>query len=133
MPIRPDLRQLYPADWPERSLYVRSDRARWRCEACGIPEGTRLDILEVLWPDQLDLLPYAPRARAGERRVVLSVAHLDHDPSNNDPNNLRALCQRCHNLHDLDHRLASRSAHQRCDLTLDLFACPTRLNGGYKP
>lgn len=28
--------------------------------------------------------------------VVLTVAHIDHDESNNDPDNLAALCQRCH-------------------------------------
>ena len=33
-------------------------------------------------------------------RVVLATAHLDHDPFNNVPDNLAALCQRCHILHD---------------------------------
>ena len=33
-------------------------------------------------------------------RVVLATAHLDHDPTNNRPGNLKALCQRCHMLHD---------------------------------
>ena len=33
-------------------------------------------------------------------RVVLAAAHLDHDPRNNRLRNLRALCQRCHMLHD---------------------------------
>jgi hypothetical protein len=33
-------------------------------------------------------------------RVVLASAHLDHDPGNNRPRNLAALCQRCHMLHD---------------------------------
>ena len=39
-------------------------------------------------------------------RVVLATAHLDHDPTNNRPRNLKALCQRCHMLHD-------RQEHQR--------------------
>ncbi|NJL72858.1 MAG: hypothetical protein HC888_15545 [Candidatus Competibacteraceae bacterium] len=29
-------------------------------------------------------------------KVVLTVAHLDHDPSHADPARLKALCQRCH-------------------------------------
>lgn len=29
-------------------------------------------------------------------RVVLTVAHLDHDAANHDRDNLRAMCQRCH-------------------------------------
>lgn len=41
-------------------------------------------------------------------RVVLTIAHLDQNPANSDPANLRALCQRCHNRHDAPHRAASR-------------------------
>lgn len=33
-------------------------------------------------------------------RVVLTVAHLDHDTQHNNPENLRALCQRCHLRYD---------------------------------
>jgi glyoxylase-like metal-dependent hydrolase (beta-lactamase superfamily II) len=33
-------------------------------------------------------------------RIVLTVAHLDHNEANNDESNLRALCQRCHFAHD---------------------------------
>ena len=40
--------------------------------------------------------------------VVLTVAHLDHDPRNNDRLNLRVLCQRCHNTHDAIHRKKNR-------------------------
>jgi hypothetical protein len=32
--------------------------------------------------------------------VVLACTHLDHDPGNNRARNLRALCQRCHLIHD---------------------------------
>ena len=34
--------------------------------------------------------------RCGGTRVILTVAHVDHDERNNDLANLRALCQRCH-------------------------------------
>jgi len=43
-------------------------------------------------------------------RVVLTVAHLDHTPENNDDANLLAMCQRCHNRYDADHRSATRRA-----------------------
>lgn len=33
-------------------------------------------------------------------RIVLTVSHTDHDTTNNRPDNLRALCQRCHLAHD---------------------------------
>jgi hypothetical protein len=48
----------------------------------------------------------APRFR--KTRVVLAAAHLDSDPTNNWLRNLRALCQRCHMLHDRPHHLAQR-------------------------
>ena len=31
---------------------------------------------------------------------MLATAHLDHDPLNSVAENLAALCQRCHILHD---------------------------------
>ena len=46
-------------------------------------------------------------------RVVLTIAHLDHDPANNDPDNLRALCQMCHNTHDRPTRLINAAYTRR--------------------
>ncbi len=45
-------------------------------------------------------------AQVSTTRVVLATAHRDHDPTNNQPRNLVAFCQRCHLLHD-------REEHQR--------------------
>jgi hypothetical protein len=56
---------------------------------------------------------------------VLSAAHLDSDPANNRVNNLRALCQRCHMLHDRSHHLAQRWITYRRRLAIgDLFLGP---------
>ncbi len=41
-------------------------------------------------------------------RVVLATAHRDHDPGDDDPGNLAALCQRCHILHDESEHLRRR-------------------------
>ena len=35
MPIRPQLRWLYPIDWPQLSALIRFDRSKGRCEGCG--------------------------------------------------------------------------------------------------
>ncbi len=37
MPIRPELRPLYPPHWRELSSHVRFERAEGRCERCGRP------------------------------------------------------------------------------------------------
>jgi hypothetical protein len=59
-------------------------------------------------------------------KVVLATAHLDHDPTNNRPRNLKALCQRCHMIHDRDeHRrrrwLTLRMRKAIGDLFLGLY------------
>jgi hypothetical protein len=71
------------------------------------------------WPDLVE----APRFRM--TRVVLAAAHLDSDPTNNRMKNLRALCQRCHMLHDRPHHLAQRWITYRRRLAAgDLFLGP---------
>ena len=95
MPIRPENREKYPKDWPAISLEVRRDRAGWRCECegeCGLDHGSRCTAEhDCAHPDT-------------GSTVVLTVAHLDHDPTNNgesgDRPNLKAMCQRCHNRYD---------------------------------
>lgn len=42
------------------------------------------------------------------RPVVLEAAHLGNDPTTNRLRNLRALCQRCHMMHDRPYHLAQR-------------------------
>ena len=52
---------------------------------------------------------YRTNERTGNTaRIVLTVAHLDHTPENCSLDNLRALCQRCHNRYDEEHRKETR-------------------------
>jgi hypothetical protein len=121
MPIKPELRWFYPIDWPQISRQVRFERAGGRCQTCGRPHGETVRCLPdgrwydttastwrngrgrpARWPD----LEEATHIR--HTRVVLAAAHLDHNPSNNRPRNLRGLCQRCHLIHDRPHHLARR-------------------------
>jgi len=91
MPI--DMRN-YPENWKEISLSIRHDRAGGQCECmgeCGINHSGRCE--------EMDHQP----AQQFRGRVILTVAHLDHDTHNNDPANLRAMCQRCHLRYDLAH------------------------------
>jgi hypothetical protein len=76
MPFRAER---YPPDWPAISLAAR-ERAGWRCEFCGAVNGM-------------------PNPETGSI-VVLTVAHMDHNPENCAFGNLRALCQACHLRYD---------------------------------
>jgi len=73
-------RSKYPDNWEEISHWVRFERAQGVCEGCGARHGE-------------------PHPITGSK-VVLTTAHLDHNPQNNNPDNLRAWCQRCHLRYD---------------------------------
>ena len=94
MPIRQENKKRYPKDWKAISLRIR-ERAGWVCENPGC------------------------RARQNEphpitlSRVVLTVAHLDHQPENCANDNLRAWCQRCHNSYDAPTRAAGIKQRRR--------------------
>ena len=56
-------------------------------------------------------------------RVYLACAHLKHDPGNNEPANLKALCKRCHMLHDRDEHWRQRwFTYRRRKAAGDLFS-----------
>jgi len=96
MPIKPELRHHYSreAGWPEIRRAIL-DRAKKACERCGAPNGGP-----------------APWKRSST--VVLTIAHLDQDPANNELSNLQALCQRCHLNHDRPFNV-TKSRATRCD------------------
>ena len=135
MPIRPELRPLYPPHWRELSRLVRFERAQGHCQGCGrphlanlrvLPDGRRFDNDGKVWRDRRGRVVRWPdpveATRLRTTRVVLAAAHLDSDPTNNRLRNLRALCQRCHMLHDRPHHLAQRYLTYRRRLAVgDLF------------
>ena len=88
MPIRAENKGRYPKEWPTISLWVRVC-AGWRCEWCDAIQG-------------------APHPLT-KSRVVLTVAHMNHTPEDCRPDNLRALCQRCHLRYDAVHHRTTRS------------------------
>ena len=102
MPIHPDNKHRYPPDWKEISLRIR-ERAKWRCECNGICGKNHWDN-RCLRPDKRIV------KRDYESGCVLTVAHLNHDPSDCRDENLLALCEGCHNRYDMEHRVQERKA-----------------------
>jgi 5-methylcytosine-specific restriction endonuclease McrA len=93
MPIKPESRKLYPANWPQIRQGIL-ERAGNRCEGSPAHRECRA-------------VNHQPHPETGSR-VVLTIAHLDHDPRHNDPHNLAAMCQRCHNKYDAPERAKNR-------------------------
>jgi hypothetical protein len=122
----------YPDDWREISLRIR-ERAGNRCEGSpaypdcrekngdfGYREnGTGLFVSMV--DRHLMFRPLGARMF----RIVLTVAHLNHDPMDCRDENLRAWCQRCHLVYDAkQHAQHARETRRSRKAVADLFAPP---------
>ena len=106
-------RERYPANWNEIREGIRL-RTNNQCAFCRAPNNAlvarhvdggsyMLEHGEVFDSTTGEYLGLARGSEYDADRfpvIVLTVAHLDHDESNNDHTNLAALCQRCHLRHD---------------------------------
>ena len=108
MPIKPENRKRYPKNWLTEIRPDILERAGHRCE--GSPA----------YPDC-----HAENGQphpVTESKVVLTIGHLDHQPENNDPENLRAWCQRCHLTYDAKHHAQNRAASRRAAANQSSFS-----------
>jgi hypothetical protein len=99
MPIKPENKSRYPKNWKEISEFIRFERADNMCEFCGAINHSFVNrkTRELCLKDEDDSI-----------QIILTVAHLDHNPENCNPDNLKALCQKCHNNYDQKHRKETR-------------------------
>lgn len=98
MPIKPENKKLYPANWKEIVARIR-DRANDKCEWCGVVNHSHVNSItrEQCTKDEPNSV-----------YIVCTTAHMDHTPENCDDNNLAFLCQKCHNGYDAPHRRQTR-------------------------
>ncbi len=71
---------------------------------CGVDnysEGYR-DQTGKFWTENNGIPDYAVIMK--RIKIILTIAHLDHNRDNNKFDNLKALCQRCHLNHDRKNR-----------------------------
>jgi len=120
----------YPKNWKS---YIRPEilkRAGNACEQCGVPnyamgyrddKGTFVALSRVQQHRLEKSNPHGHKVI----KIVLTVAHMDHDVKNNDmmehganalprmASNLRALCQKCHLAYDAEHHQANAANTRR--------------------
>ena len=98
----------YPANWKSE---IRPDILKRANDCCEHPNCLAKNG-RLIWrnPKDLEMFEYWPDGMESETwsidgrkatKVVLTVAHLDHDTNNNDYSNLKALCQLHHLRHDI--------------------------------
>ena len=121
--------KLYPENWLSEIRPRILQRANNKCEFCGVENNIAIfrgtmNGIEVYQNNKGDVFNaenseylfndyYAEIEAPSTRKaikVVLTVAHLDHDTTNNEPENLKALCQRCHNRYDMKQRVHNRKS-----------------------
>lgn len=148
MPIKPENKARYPADWKAISTAVKESQG-WRCHFCKAQHGTIIargqgrfldtymtDDAEVYSANSGEMVGYVRMSDydvKGMVKVVLTTAHLDHTPENCAPSNLRALCQQCHLRYDALHHAATAMATRRAKALArqpELFDVAPRADGG---
>jgi hypothetical protein len=110
----------YPKNWKSEIRPYILNRANHCCEDCGVKNhdtGFRgIDghfyndnfIIQQLDLYGIDMFDKHISEKAKHFKIVLTVAHLDHNLSNNDYSNLKALCQKCHLNYDKEHHSKNR-------------------------
>lgn len=104
----------YPDNWKSEIVPRILRRAGNRCEKCGLENGRTVTSLALkivenrkskikrFWltdgGDIKRMEPFAVAGKTKEVKVILTVAHLDHDKENSEVSDdrLRAWCQYCH-------------------------------------
>lgn len=118
----------YHPKWSLISRLIRYRRAGNCCEICGVPnqaticrpykDKSKWEIWPIGVPENLINSITLDKVS----RVTLTVAHLDHDKANNRFTNLKALCNRCHLLHDAkQHQWSRKYGRKTKELNGKLF------------
>ncbi len=103
----------YPDNWKQIRAAIL-DRANNCCEFCGV-ENYAFGIRDKHGTfEQIDEGSADDRSLDGEKviKIVLTVAHMNHDITDSRSENLRALCQRCHLTYDAKHH-SKNASHTR--------------------
>jgi ribosomal protein S27AE len=110
MPIPREIRRLYyGVDWYRTVRPAAMERAENRCQRCGLPQGS------VGYRTRGLFHPVPVRRRRGQKglvRIFLQVAHLNHVHGDDRPENLQAMCPRCHFLHDREKHKVTREVRK---------------------
>lgn len=123
---------LYHPEWKTRIRPDILNRAGNCCEVCGLPNYSQIlrgnywdrpvyqnDDGQIFCQETGEHLgdtyvgEVAQDINKGFIRVVLTVAHLDHDITNNNYENLKALCQLHHLNHDRAQHKKTRKLNKR--------------------
>ena len=100
----------YHPDWRDIIRPEILKRDKYKCTRCKVGQrwvGYRTNKGVFVPCDDFEIA-HRKRHNLKVITIYLAVAHLDHDIQNNEYINLAAMCQKCHNNYDQQHRLINR-------------------------
>lgn len=116
----------YPPNWKNEIRPAILKRANNCCEFCGVENyaiiirDKKNNTFRNICGEEYDMINskmknngYSYRGalkKLGFTKIVLTIAHLDHDKENHevDLDRLKALCQKCHLQYDIKHHTYNR-------------------------
>lgn len=120
----------YPSNWKTEIRPAIMARADGKCEFCGV-ENHKLIIrgewngVKCYQDEDGNIFDAKTSEPIGDDyvgevhptnkliKIVLTIAHMDHNVKNNEFSNLKALCQRCHNNYDIAYRVGNRKKNKK--------------------
>lgn len=110
----------YAPDWKQIRAAIL-ERSQQKCERCGVPNGAFIfrSVDFSSWYDaEQDACFTYPEGLKIERgfdsdlqakgvKIVLTIAHANHDIQDNRDSNIFSWCQICHLRHDASHHAAN--------------------------
>ncbi len=111
----------YPMNWKTEIVPRILKRANNRCEICGLENKQTVYAINIylrsvgtgrygfrsIWVrNYQDALKIEPLGKMKKVRIILTIAHLDHDETNWNvkDDRLKAMCQKCHLDYDAEEK-----------------------------
>lgn len=100
----------YPKDWLTTIRPRILERAKNKCECCGLVNGSNVHSFKesgnTIWRYLNTPNEWYDKGQPKMVKVVLTIAHLDHDETNHDVKDerLKAMCQLCHLRYDSEEK-----------------------------
>lgn len=123
----------YPPNWLSEIRPRILKRAKNKCEVCGLKhlskvyaikmwirdDKSRYNLKSIWFRDKRDAEREHTIYHVKEIKVVLTIAHLDHDETNHDVKDerLKAMCQVCHLRYDAREKYRRVNANWNKQLT----------------
>jgi 5-methylcytosine-specific restriction endonuclease McrA len=109
MPI--DYKEYHP-EWKTKIRPDILERDNHCCNFCGVKNHSIIHRFGKgrndwqYWPEGMESEAWTLDGLKSTK-IILTIAHLDHNKKNNEYDNLAALCQKCHLGIDLHHHMAN--------------------------